>query len=72
MHIDRSIARAAQTASLLVLSAFALPIVGLERMQAMAEWGAGLDAMALRFVAAVAIGIGAFMIYSVSSPRSER
>jgi len=58
--------------ALFVLSAVVLPVVGLERMQSMAAWGAGQDTIVLRTIGLLAAGLGLFIAYSVSSPRNER
>ena len=58
--------------ALFVASGVALPIVGLARMQAIAEWGAALDTMWLRAVAIAAAGMGAFLVVSVLPRKSER
>lgn len=58
--------------ALVFVSGLALPVIGLERMQAIADWGAGLDAYQLRLVALVTAGLGAFILWSVWPRRSER
>ena len=58
--------------ALFVFSAFALPVVGLERMRRLADWGAGLDDVALRAVSLVALGLGTFIVWSMWPRRSER
>ena len=52
-------------------NAIGLTIVGLERMQAVAEWGGGLEPTVLRVVGLVAAGLGAFIVWSVWPRRSE-
>lgn len=59
-------------AALVFVSGLALPVIGLERMQALADWGAALDPLALRFVALVTAGLGAFVLWSVWPRRSDR
>jgi hypothetical protein len=58
--------------ALFVVSGVALPIVGLARMQAIAEWGAALDPLWLRAVALLTTGIGAFLIVAVMPRKSEQ
>jgi hypothetical protein len=57
--------------ALFVFSAFALPVVGLERMRRIADWGAGLDDPVLRAVSLLVIGLGGFIAWSVLPRRSE-
>lgn len=57
--------------ALFVLGGLLLPVLGLERLQGIAEWGAGLDALALRGVALVAAGLGAFIVWSLWPRRSN-
>ena len=57
--------------ALFVFSAFALPVVGLERMQRIADWGAGLDDQVLRAVSLLVIGLGGFIAWSVLPRKSE-
>jgi hypothetical protein len=57
--------------ALFVLSAFVLPVVGLDRIRGIADWGAGLDDIALRSVSLMALGLGAFIIWSVWPRRSD-
>lgn len=54
-----------------VLGGLLLLGLGLERVREMAEWGAGLDSLALRAVALSAAGLGGFMIWSVWPRRSK-
>jgi hypothetical protein len=58
--------------ALFVFSAFALPVVGLERMRRIADWGAGLGDPVLRGVSLVVVGLGAFIVWTVWPRRSER
>ncbi len=51
--------------ALFVASGIALPMVGLSRMQAIAEWGAALDDPVLRAVSMLVIGLGGFIVWSV-------
>jgi len=57
--------------ALFVIGGLALPVVGLERVQGIAEWGTGLDDNVLRVVALLAIGLGAFVVWSMWPRRSE-
>ncbi|NNK48724.1 MAG: hypothetical protein HKP01_07610 [Gemmatimonadetes bacterium] len=57
--------------ALFVLGGLALPVVGLERMQGIAEWGAGQDGSVLRLVALMAVGLGAFIVWSMWPRKSE-
>jgi hypothetical protein len=57
--------------ALVFLSGLALPVVGLERMQDLAAWGAAQPDMVLRLVALVTAGLGAFIVWSASPRRSE-
>lgn len=50
--------------ALFVLSAIALPAVGLERMQRLASWGAGLADPTLRAVGLVVVALAAFIAWS--------
>lgn len=56
---------------LFVLSGLALAVLGLERLQGIVDWGAGLDPMTLRGVGLAAAFVGAFLVWSVSPRRSE-
>ena len=58
--------------ALVFLSGLALPVIGLGRVQAMVDWGAALDPLALRFMALVTVGLGAFVVWSVWPRRSDR
>lgn len=58
--------------AIVFVSGLALPVIGLGRMQAVAGWGAGLDSLALRLVALVTAGVGAFVIWSAWPWRSDR
>ena len=58
--------------ALFVFSGFVLPIVGLERMRAIADWGVGLDDLVMRGVGLIVIGLGAFIVWSVWPRGSER
>ena len=51
--------------ALFFLSGIALAAIGLDRVQAIAEWGGGLDHAVLRVVGLVAAGFGAFIVWSV-------
>ena len=58
-------------AVLFILSGVSLPFLGVDRLQGIVDWGASLDAIALRgFGLAVAL-VGAFLVWSVSPRRSE-
>ena len=57
--------------ALFFLSGIGLTIVGLERMQAIAEWGGELEPTVLRVVGLVAAGLGAFIVWSVWPRRRE-
>ena len=56
---------------LFVLGGIFILVTGLERMQAIAEWGVGLDASVLRGVGLMAIAMGAFFVWSVWPRRRE-
>jgi len=56
--------------ALFILSGIALAIIGLDRLQGIADWGAGLDHAILRTVGLVAGAMGAFIIWSVWPRRS--
>ncbi len=58
--------------ALFVIGGLALPVMGLERLQGIAEWGASQDGDLLRVAATLAIGLGTFVIWSVWPRRSER
>ena len=55
---------------LMVISAFALPLIGLDGLTAIAEWGAGLSRWVLRNVGLLAALLGAFITWAVSPRRS--
>jgi hypothetical protein len=57
---------------LFIVGGLAIPVIGVERLQGIAEWGAALDRNALRFAALVAIGMGTFIVWSVWPQRSAR
>ena len=57
--------------ALFFLSGLALPIVGLDRITQLAEWGAMQDPSMLRGVGLVAAALGAFIVWSVWPRRSE-
>jgi hypothetical protein len=57
--------------ALFVLGGLALPVVGLERMQGIAEWGAVQDGSVLRVVALMAVGLGTFIVWSMWPRKSE-
>ena len=57
--------------ALFVIGGLALPVMGLERLQGIAEWGASQDGNVLRVAATLAIGLGTFVIWSVWPQRSE-
>jgi hypothetical protein len=57
--------------ALFVVGGLALPGMGLERLQGIAEWGASQDGNMLRVAATLAIGLGTFVIWSVWPQRSE-
>jgi hypothetical protein len=57
--------------ALFILSGLALVVMGLDRMQAIATWGAGLDDIVLRVVGLLAAGLGAFIIWSAWPRGSE-
>ncbi|MEJ2547300.1 MAG: hypothetical protein P8125_05725 [Gemmatimonadota bacterium] len=56
---------------LMVVSAFVLPVIGLDGMIAVAEWGTGLSRWVLRNVGLLAALLGAFITWAVSPRRSE-
>ena len=58
-------------AVLFILSGVALPFFGVERLQGIVDWGASLDATALRGLGLTVALVGAFLIWSVSPRRSE-
>lgn len=57
--------------ALFVASGLALPVVGLDRMMGIVDWGAGLDDLAVQGAGLLAVGLGAFLLWSVSSTPSE-
>ena len=57
---------------LVFVSGLALPLIGLARMRALADWGAGLDPLNLRLVALATAGLGAFVVWSAWPRRSDR
>lgn len=58
-------------AVLFVLSGITLAFFGIERLQGIVDWGAGLDPIALRSIGLVVALVGAFLVWSVSPRRSE-
>lgn len=58
-------------AVLMIVSGLAIPLVGIEGVRSIADWGAGLQSIALRVVGLVTIGFGAFIIWSLWPRRSE-
>jgi len=58
--------------ALFVVGGVALPVIGLEGMQNLAQWGAGTNTMLLRVIGLLAVALGTFLVWSVSSPRDER
>jgi len=56
---------------LFVLSAFALPFVGLDRMVGVAQWGAERGDLVLRSVGLFTGALGAFIAWSVLPRRNE-
>jgi hypothetical protein len=56
---------------LMVVSAFVLPVIGLDGMIAVVEWGTGLSRWVLRNVGLLAALLGAFITWAVSPRRSE-
>ena len=56
---------------LFIIGGLAIPVIGLERLQGIAEWGASQDGNVLRVAATLAIGMGTFVIWSVWPQRSE-
>jgi len=57
--------------ALFVIGGLALPVLGLERLQGIAEWGAGQEPVVLRVVAVAAFGLGAFIVWSMWPRREE-
>jgi hypothetical protein len=56
---------------LFIMGGLAIPVLGLERLQGIAEWGASRDANELRVPALFAFAMGGFIIWSVWPRRSE-
>ncbi len=56
---------------LMVVSAFVLPIIGLDGLTAIAEWGAGLSRWVLRNVGLLTALLGALITWAVSPRRVE-
>jgi hypothetical protein len=57
--------------ALFVVSAIALAVLGLERLQGIVDWGAALDPVMLRGMGLLAALVGAFLVWSASPRRSE-
>lgn len=57
--------------ALFVVSAVALAVLGLERLQGIVDWGTALDPVMLRGMGLLAALVGAFLVWSVSPRRSE-
>lgn len=58
-------------AALMIVSGLSIPVVGVEGVRSIADWGAGLQPIALRLVGLVTIGFGAFIVWSVWPRRRE-
>ncbi len=56
---------------LMVVSAFVLPVIGVDGLAAIAEWGMGLSRWVLRNVGLLAAVLGAFITWAVSPRRSQ-
>jgi hypothetical protein len=57
--------------ALMVVSGLTIPVVGLEGVRSVMDWGAGLQPIALRLVGLVTIGFGGFIVWSLGPRRSE-
>jgi hypothetical protein len=57
--------------ALMILSGLSIPLVGLEGVRAIVEWGGGLEPIALRLVGLITIGFGAFIVWSLWPQRSS-
>ncbi len=55
---------------LLVISAVALPVIGLARMESMAAWGMAQGDPLLRVMALMVTGLGAFLLWSTTSRKA--
>ena len=58
-------------AALMIVSGLSIPVVGVEGVRSVADWGAGLQPIALRLVGLVTIGFGAFIVWSLWTRRTE-
>ena len=56
---------------LIIASGIALPLVGLDRIVQVAEFGAGQNDWLLRGVGLLMAGFGAFLVWSIRPPRAE-
>lgn len=54
-----------------IVGGLSIPVIGLERMQGIAEWGASQEANVVRVPALFAFAMGWFIIWSVWPRRSE-
>ena len=56
---------------LFIIGGLAIPVIGLEGLREIAEWGASQDANGLRVAGLFAFALGGFVIWSVWPRRSE-
>jgi hypothetical protein len=56
---------------LMLVSAFVLPVIGLDGLTAIVEWGMGLSRWVLRNVGLIAALVGAYITWAVSPRRSQ-
>ncbi len=56
---------------LIIASGIALPLVGLDRIVQVAEFGAGQNDWLLRGVGLLTAGVGAFLVWSIKPRRTE-
>lgn len=58
-------------AVLIFVSGLVVPVVGLESIREIADWGAGLQPLALRVVGMITAAFGAFIVWSLWPGRRE-
>lgn len=57
--------------ALMIVSGLAIPVVGLEGVRAIADWGAGLRPVGLRVAGLITLAFGSFIVWSLWPRRSE-
>ena len=75
MWIAASASRTPRTlkalAALMILSGLSIPLLGIEGVRSIADWGGGLQPNVLRVVGLITVGFGSFIVWSLWPQRSE-